>query len=117
MVITSSWRGHPLRKTLLQPLISVTRAQILRGLPRTNKIDNGSEFVSKATDRWAYERGVELDISRPGKPTDDARMDSFNGKLRHPNEKPDSSAHSNILPALFPMPTPSPAGRLAFINT
>lgn len=53
-----------------------------RGLPRTIKTDNGSEFISKVMDRWAYERGVELDFSRPGKPTDNAAVESFNGRLR-----------------------------------
>ena len=33
-------------------------------------------------DRWAYERGVEIDFSRPGKPTDNAGVESFNGRLR-----------------------------------
>ncbi len=33
-------------------------------------------------DKWAYERGVEMDFSRPGKPTDNARVESFNGRLR-----------------------------------
>jgi putative transposase len=53
-----------------------------RGLPQTIKTDNGSEFISKAMDKWAYERGVELDFSRPGKPTDNAAVESFNGRLR-----------------------------------
>jgi putative transposase len=53
-----------------------------RGLPRTIKTDNGSEFIGKAMDRWAYERAVELDFSRPGKPTDNAAVESFNGRLR-----------------------------------
>ena len=53
-----------------------------RGLPRAIKTDNGSEFISKAMDKWAYERRVELDFSRPGKPTDNARVESFNGRLR-----------------------------------
>ena len=53
-----------------------------RGLPKTIKTDNGSEFISKVMDKWAYERGVELDFSRPGKPTDNARVESFNGRLR-----------------------------------
>jgi putative transposase len=53
-----------------------------RGLPQTIKTDNGSEFISKVMDRWAYERGVELDFSRPGKPTDNANVESFNGRLR-----------------------------------
>ncbi|MGQ3002537.1 MAG: IS3 family transposase [Hydrogenophaga sp.] len=53
-----------------------------RGLPRTIKSDHGSEFISKVMDKWAYERGVELDFSRPGKPTDNANVESFNGRLR-----------------------------------
>jgi transposase InsO family protein len=35
-----------------------------------DRVDNGPEFISKALDRWAYENGVTLDFSRPGKPTD-----------------------------------------------
>ncbi len=53
-----------------------------RGLPRSIKSDNGSEFISKVMDKWAYERHVELDFSRPGKPTDNANVESFNGRLR-----------------------------------
>ena len=53
-----------------------------RGKPMTIKTDNGSEFISKVMDKWAYERDVELDFSRPGKPTDNALVESFNGRLR-----------------------------------
>ncbi len=53
-----------------------------RGQPQTIKTDNGSEFISKVMDKWAYERGVEIDFSRPGKPTDNAMVESFNGRLR-----------------------------------
>ncbi|MEI6000721.1 IS3 family transposase, partial [Paraburkholderia bengalensis] len=53
-----------------------------RPLPRFIKADNGSEFISKALDRWAYENGVEIDFSRPGKPTDNAKSESFNGRFR-----------------------------------
>ena len=41
----------------------------IKGKPMTIKTDNGSEFISKVMDKWAYERAVELDFSRPGKPT------------------------------------------------
>ena len=41
-----------------------------RGVPKSIRVDNGPEFVSKVLDRWAYEHGVTLDFSRPGKPTD-----------------------------------------------
>jgi putative transposase len=61
---------------------SLNRICAARGPPATIKTDNGSEFVYKAMNRWAYERGVELDFSRPGKPTDNARVESFNGRLR-----------------------------------
>ena len=40
------------------------------------------EGTSKALDRWAYENGVTLDFSRPGKPTDNTFVESFNGRLR-----------------------------------
>ena len=53
-----------------------------RGQPERIQVDNGPEFVSKALDRWAYEHGVELAFSRPGKPTDNAHIEAFNGRLR-----------------------------------
>jgi putative transposase len=53
-----------------------------RGTPQTIRVDNGPEFVSKSLDWWAYFNGVKLDFSRPGKPTDNAYIESFNGKLR-----------------------------------
>lgn len=53
-----------------------------RGVPKTIRVDNGPEFISKALDRWAYESGVTLDFSRPGKPTDNAYVESFNGRFR-----------------------------------
>ena len=61
---------------------TLNRIAAQRGLPTTIKVDNGSEFISKAMDKWAYERGVELDFSRPGKPTDNAKVESFNGRFR-----------------------------------
>jgi Transposase and inactivated derivatives len=53
-----------------------------RGLPESIYCDNGSEFTSKVLDKWAYENGVELKFSRPGKPTDNALIESFNGRFR-----------------------------------
>jgi hypothetical protein len=52
-----------------QVVSAVTRVALSRGAPRTIRVDNGPEFISKALDRWAYEAGVTLDFSRPGKPT------------------------------------------------
>jgi len=53
-----------------------------RGRPKAIRVDNGPEFTSKRLDQWAYLNRVELDFSRPGKPMDNAHIESFNGKLR-----------------------------------
>ena len=52
------------------------------GFPKAIRVDQGTEFVSRDLDFWAYQRGVTLDFSRPGKPTDNAFIESFNGKFR-----------------------------------
>jgi putative transposase len=53
-----------------------------RPAPQRIRVDNGPEFVSNALDRWAYERQVTLDFSRPGRPIDNAFVESFNGRVR-----------------------------------
>ena len=53
-----------------------------RGAPRRVYCDNGSEFQSRLVDLWAYTQKVQLEFSRPGKPTDNAHIESFNGSLR-----------------------------------
>ena len=53
-----------------------------RGLPRQIVVDNGPEFTSTALDAWAYRRRVALHFIRPGKPVDNAFIESFNGKFR-----------------------------------
>ncbi len=52
------------------------------GYPQSIRVDQGSEFVSRDLDLWAYQKGVVLDFSRSGKPTDNAFIESFNGKFR-----------------------------------
>jgi putative transposase len=52
------------------------------GLPEILVMDNGPEFSGRALDTWAYARGVQLRFIRPGKPTDNAFVESFNGKFR-----------------------------------
>ena len=42
----------------------------------------GSEFISRDMDLWAYKNNVTLDFSRPGKPTDNAYIEAFNGRFR-----------------------------------
>ena len=52
------------------------------GYPQTIRVDQGSEFISRDLDLWANSHDVVLDFSRPGKPTDNAFIESFNGKFR-----------------------------------
>jgi len=54
----------------------------MRRRPRTICVDNGPEFASKALDEWAYRNGVTLNFSRPGKPTDNAMVESFSARAR-----------------------------------
>lgn len=51
-------------------------------LPEVIVIDNGPEFTGKALDNWAYNHRVRLDFIRPGKPVENAFIESFNGRLR-----------------------------------
>jgi putative transposase len=50
--------------------------------PASITVDHGTEFMSKALEAWAFSRGVQLDFTRPGKPTDNSHIESFNGRLR-----------------------------------
>lgn len=52
------------------------------GYPQTIRVDNGSEFISRDLDLWAYANNVTLDFSRPGKPTDNGYIEAFDSKLR-----------------------------------
>ena len=55
----------------------------LRGAPAdTGRQHNGPQFTSKELDLWAYGKGVKLDFSRPGKPTDNAFIEAFNSRFR-----------------------------------
>lgn len=73
--VRPSYRGADVVATLER----VTR---IYGVPKTIRVDNGPEFISKDLDLWAYLNGVTLDFSRPGKPTDNAFVEAFNGKFR-----------------------------------
>jgi len=53
-----------------------------RGAPKRIFVDNGSEFSGRLLDLWAYHHGVQIDFSRPGKPTDNCFIETFNGSLR-----------------------------------
>ena len=70
-----SLKGHDVVRVLQQ-------VSQQRGTPGILFCDNGSEFTSQVMDLWAYHNGVKIDFSRPGKPTDNAYVESFNGTLR-----------------------------------
>jgi putative transposase len=58
------------------------RVALTRPLPAMIVCDNGPEFTGRALDSWAYARGVQLHFIRPGKPIENAFVESFNGRLR-----------------------------------
>ena len=60
----------------------LTRLALGGRKPKTLSMDNCPEFTSKRLDQWAYLNGVEMDFSRPGKPTDNAMIEAFNARLR-----------------------------------
>ena len=70
-----SYRGEDVVQTL-------ERTCAVVGYPATIRVDQGSEFISRDMDLWAYANGVTLDFSRPGTPTDNAFIEAFNGRFR-----------------------------------
>jgi putative transposase len=70
-----SYRGEDVVATLER----VCRAV---GYPKAIRVDQGSEFISRDFDLWAYAKGVTLDFSRPGMPTDNAFAEAFNSRVR-----------------------------------
>jgi putative transposase len=58
------------------------RLQQERGLPLQIRSDNGPEFISKAVEQWAYEHGIEWHFIEPGKPIENAYIESFNARFR-----------------------------------
>jgi putative transposase len=58
------------------------RLALTRGLPNVITVDNGPEFAGKALDAWAYQNHIKLHFIRPGKPVENAYIESFNGKYR-----------------------------------
>ena len=70
-----SYRGEDVVQTM-------ERVCAQTGYPKMIRVDQGSEFISRDLDLWAYANNVTLDFSRPGKPTDNAFIEAFNGRLR-----------------------------------
>lgn len=60
----------------------LSRLKLTRGLPAIITVDNGSEFSGNEMDRWAHENNVQLHFIRPGKPVENAYIESFNGRIR-----------------------------------
>jgi putative transposase len=58
------------------------RLSEMRGLPEVITVDNGPEFAGKILDQWADRHGMKLHFIRPGKPVENAYIESFNGKFR-----------------------------------
>ena len=58
------------------------RLAVDRGLPELITVDNGPEFARRVLDAWAYTHGVQLHFIDPGKPVQNAYIESFNGRLR-----------------------------------
>ena len=72
--------GHRLRGEHVVGVLN--RLVRRRGAPKYLFADNGAEFTEQLVDLWAYHHGTRIDFSRPGKPTDNAFIESFNGSLR-----------------------------------
>lgn len=65
-----------------QVIDELDRIARIRGKPRSIRVDNGPEFAGRLLDQWAFLNKVELDFSRPGKPSDNAHVEAFNSRLR-----------------------------------
>jgi putative transposase len=86
------------RSPLLEPASSMSGVSVSATLDRTLgtgptpkfiTADHGTEFMSRALEDWAYRRGVQLDLIRPGKPVENAFIEAFNGRP----DLPVASAH------------------------
>ena len=65
-----------------QAVAALDQAVRRHGVPGRIRVDQGCQFTSRELDLWAYARGVVLDFSRPGKPTDNAHAEAFNARFR-----------------------------------
>ncbi len=65
-----------------QVIDELDRIARVRGKPQSIRGDNGPEFAGRLLDQWAYLNKVELDFSRPGKPSDNAYIEAFNSRVR-----------------------------------
>jgi len=88
LTVVDNWSRHsPMREVGLRmswETVGQALDRVLTGVsgPRSITVDHGTEFQSRALEEWAYRRGVQLDFIRPGKPVENAFIESFNGRLR-----------------------------------
>ena len=75
LVVDFGISGHYVTRILSQ-------AARFRGYPAAIRTDQGPEFTGRALDEWAYRNGVQMKLIQPGKPTQNAYIESFNGKFR-----------------------------------
>jgi len=75
IVVDHGISGHYVTRVLDQ-------AVRFRGVPDAIRTDQGPEFTGRALDQWAYRNGVQLKLIQPGKPTQNAYIESFNGRFR-----------------------------------
>ena len=73
--VSNSITGHHICRVL-------DRICELRSIPEAITVDHGQEFTSSALDWWSNENNVTLDFIRPGKPMENAHIESFNGRFR-----------------------------------
>ena len=62
---------------------ALERLICLYGRPNAIKSDNGAEFRSRYMQKWSKERGITLEFTSPGKPTENGQIESFNGTMRN----------------------------------
>ena len=88
LTVVDNWSRESL---VLEVGFRLTGSSVVEALSRVGKtvrlpacitVDHGTEFTSRALDFWAWENKVQLDFTRPGKPTDNGLCESFNGRLR-----------------------------------
>jgi putative transposase len=88
LTVVDNWSRHsPVLEAGFRMTGEIVRQVLDRVLnqgrsPRSITVDHGTEFQSRALEDWAYRRGVQLDFIRPGKPVENAFIESFNGRLR-----------------------------------
>src|SRR5438477_3321152 len=70
------------REPISAPSTSSRCSIVFSSIGASRRQDNGPEFAGRLLDQWAYLNGVELDLSRPGPPTDNAFIDAFNARIR-----------------------------------